>query len=98
MLDGLIPAVDGNVNPLFEREEDGELMLDPEGNPIPGMVTVGVQSSARATSALASNRFFSTFSTGSHAGWLSDAELKMIAEWLDLGAQYYNNPFDVPQD
>ena len=98
LLDRLIPALDGNGDPIFERDEDGELILDAEDNPIPVMVTVGVQSSARATSALASNRFFSTFSTGSHAGWLSDAELKMIAEWLDLGAQYYNNPFDVPQD
>jgi hypothetical protein len=22
--------------------------------------------------------------------------LRLIAEWLDIGAQYYNNPFDVP--
>ncbi len=29
-----------------------------------------------------------------HSGWLTEAELRLIAEWLDLGAQYYNNPFD----
>jgi hypothetical protein len=23
-------------------------------------------------------------------------ELRLVAEWLDIGAQYYNNPFDVP--
>ena len=33
---------------------------------------------------------------GSHEGYLSDAEKKLLAEWLDVGAQYYNNPFDVP--
>jgi hypothetical protein len=27
---------------------------------------------------------------------LSVDELRLIAEWLDIGAQYYNNPFDVP--
>jgi hypothetical protein len=49
------------------------------------------------------SRFFSCFDAGGtgcaaepHAGFLSTAELKLIAEWLDIGAQYYNNPFDVP--
>ena len=27
---------------------------------------------------------------------LSEAELRLLSEWLDIGAQYYNNPFDVP--
>ena len=31
---------------------------------------------------------------GSHAGYLSPAELRLLAEWLDIGAQYFNNPFD----
>jgi len=25
-----------------------------------------------------------------------DAELRLIAEWLDIGAQYYNDPFVAP--
>ncbi len=28
-----------------------------------------------------------------HKGWLTDGELRLISEWLDIGAQYYNNPF-----
>lgn len=45
----------------------------------------------------ASPRFFSRFDAGgSHEGRLSGHELRLIAEWLDLGAQYYNNPFDAP--
>ena len=35
---------------------------------------------------------------GAHEGFLTDIELKLIAEWLDIGAQYYNNPFDAPED
>ncbi|MBT8138871.1 MAG: hypothetical protein KJP25_03815 [Gammaproteobacteria bacterium] len=31
-----------------------------------------------------------------HSGMLSPAELRLLAEWLDLGAQYYNNPLDAP--
>ncbi len=29
-----------------------------------------------------------------HSGMLSAPELRLISEWLDIGAQYYNNPFD----
>jgi hypothetical protein len=47
--------------------------------------------------AQASARFFSRFDTGgSHAGYLTTAELRLIAEWLDIGAQYYNDPFAAP--
>ncbi len=31
-----------------------------------------------------------------HRGMLSAAELRLISEWLDIGAQYYNNSFDAP--
>jgi len=35
-----------------------------------------------------------------HAGMLTDSELKLISEWLDIGAQYFNNPVhpNVPED
>ncbi|MDH4072532.1 MAG: hypothetical protein OEV41_05440, partial [Gammaproteobacteria bacterium] len=68
---------------------------DANGNPI--LATVNVNPSMSAVGANASNRFFSRFDTGgSHEGYLSQAEKKLLAEWLDVGAQYYNNPFDVP--
>ena len=37
---------------------------------------------------------------GTHAGYLNGAELRLISEWLDIGAQNYNNPFDpnVPKN
>ncbi len=31
-----------------------------------------------------------------HTGYLSPAELRLIVEWLDIGAQYYNDPFVAP--
>jgi hypothetical protein len=41
--------------------------------------------------------FFAPFDAGgSHEGRLSEHELRLISEWLDVGAQYYNNPFDAP--
>jgi len=40
------------------------------------------------------SRFFEAFAAGgTHAGWLNDAELKLLTEWLDIGAQYFNDPF-----
>lgn len=33
-----------------------------------------------------------------HRGALSPSELRLISEWLDIGAQYYNNPFDSRLD
>lgn len=98
LLDKLVQAIDGNGNPIFETDDEGELILDTEGNPIPVLTTIRVRATARAGSAAASSAFFSPFTTGSHQGWLSKAELRLIAEWLDVGAQYYNNPFDTPQD
>jgi hypothetical protein len=31
-----------------------------------------------------------------HTRFLTTAELRLIAEWLDIGAQYYNDPFVAP--
>jgi hypothetical protein len=31
-----------------------------------------------------------------HTGYLSPAELRLIVEWLDIGAQFYNDPFVAP--
>ncbi len=70
--------------------------VDANGNQI--LATVNVNPSMSANGANASTRFLSRFdnSADMHNGYLSDAEKRLIAEWLDVGAQYYNNPFDVP--
>ena len=33
--------------------------------------------------------------TVDHTGFLTDAELRLVAEWQDIGGQYYNDPFDM---
>jgi hypothetical protein len=49
--------------------------------------------------AVDSQAFFSRFAPGgSHEGYLSPAELRLLSEWLDIGAQYYNDPFAAPAD
>ncbi|RLA05423.1 MAG: hypothetical protein DRQ47_01215 [Gammaproteobacteria bacterium] len=99
LVDRLIPLLDNNGDPVYEVDDEGELILDALGNPIPVMVNVAVSPALRVTGALASPRLFDLLQpAGTHFGWLSGAEIKLIAEWLDIGAQYYNNPFDVPQN
>jgi hypothetical protein len=62
---------------------------------LPTQVPVSIGPPTNAGSALGSAQFFNEFATGgTHAGYLSPAELRLIADWLDIGAQYFNNPFD----
>jgi hypothetical protein len=82
----------------IEQDENGDPILDAGGSEIPILVTVNVPSAMSTNGALASSRFMREFQFGGmHEGFLTSVELKLIAEWLDLGAQYYNNPFDVPE-
>ncbi|MEM9404365.1 MAG: hypothetical protein AAGA44_17990, partial [Pseudomonadota bacterium] len=86
-------TLDANGNLITLQQEVG---IDPDtGDPILQPVTVAPSMSV--VGANNSNAFFAPFEAGaSHEGYLSDAELRLISEWLDVGAQYYNNPFDAP--
>ena len=103
------PTCDGVADcPFVEREvtsETGvvtrELVLGADGNPIPLTEQLEVPASMSAGGARASARFFNRFAnfdaatdTVDHRGWLNPSELKLLAEWLDIRAAYYNNPFD----
>ena len=64
---------------------------------LPTQVEVPVAPSMSTSGALASAAFFDRFDQGgTHAGRLQPHELRLIAEWLDIGGQYYNDPFAVP--
>lgn len=97
LVDRQVQQVDANGNLVWLRDAQGNLVLDAAGNPIPVLVRVPIASPAVAGRA-ASSRLFSVFEgQGSHVGYLSAAELKLLGDWLDIGAQYYNSPFVVPQ-
>jgi hypothetical protein len=60
-------------------------------------VSVGPYLNAGAANGPLSVQFFQRFAAGSastHAQWMTPDELRLVAEWLDIGAQYFNNPFD----
>lgn len=70
---------------------------DQNGNPTTQTVAVGPYLTAGNARGGLSGRFLARFASGSgstHAGYLSPAELRLLSEWLDIGAQYFNNPFD----
>ena len=65
------------------------------GDPI--FATVPVAPPMTTAGARNSGRFFDRFAAGgTHEGRLTAAELRLLSEWVDIGAQYYNNPFLAP--
>jgi hypothetical protein len=91
------------VQLLFAHNEQALNMGVSTTLTVPAAMTPG---SANGTESKA--RFFSLFdgtykdpSVGKpgyvdHTNFLTPAELRLISEWLDIGAQYYNNPFVAP--
>jgi hypothetical protein len=70
---------------------------DQNGNPTQVTVAVGPYLNGGSARGALSATFLNRFAPGSgttHAGWMSPAELRLLSEWLDIGAQYFNNPFD----
>ncbi len=72
-------------------------MIDPTDPTKTITQSVGPYLNAGSANGGLSSQFMSRFAAGSastHAGWLSPDELRLVSEWLDIGAQYFNNPFD----
>jgi hypothetical protein len=70
--------------------------VDEDGNPV--FDVIPIPPPASTAGATASGDFFGRFENPNdlHYNILSPSERRLIAEWLDVGAQYYNNPFDAP--
>lgn len=89
----LVQALDEQGGPVYVTDGEGEPILDENGERIPVMVPV-LRPPSMSPSGARYGRFMNLFNAGgSHAGWLSAAELRLMSEWLDIGAQYYNDPF-----
>jgi len=73
-------------------------------NPAPPPATVPVQLAApmAAGSAGASTAFLRMFDGSfhdpvlDHTGFLTPGEIRLISEWLDIGGQFFNDPFVAP--
>lgn len=85
--------VGGNLQDRLVQVGTDPVTGEPQFAPVP------VPASLVAGNARGSVRFFAKFAPGgSHAGRLTPAELKLVSEWVDVGAQYFNDPFAAPLD
>jgi hypothetical protein len=71
-------------------------VVDDNGNPV---FTNPQLNPSMAGGNARGSRFFNVMNDNVHRGMLSTAELRLLSEWLDIGAQYYNDPFPpTPQN
>ena len=71
-------------------------VFDTAGNEI--LVPATLPAPMSAGNAVGS-RFFNVMNNARHRDMLTPAELRLLSEWLDIGAQYYNDPFPpTPQN
>lgn len=97
IVDALTPVLDINGDPVFEVDGNGDLVLDAMDNPIP-VQTTSLINPPLVAGTMRAGRFLGVFSaSGVHPDWLTEAELRLLSEWVDMGAQNYNDPFAVPQ-
>jgi hypothetical protein len=94
------PSGDEPLQPISYRQllfSHDIVIMNPADPTMPITQTVGPFLNAGSANGGISAQFMSRFASGSastHAGWLSPAELRLVSEWLDIGAQFFNNPFD----
>jgi hypothetical protein len=85
---------------LVERQV--QVGVDPVTG-LPQFAPVPVPASMSSAGARASARFFDklegrSVGTVNHSDFMSPSELRLLSEWLDIGAQYYNDPFVAPEN
>ncbi len=100
---------DANGNPILDQ--NGNEIFDTFGVPaamfttgysarssyfIEKMTETELQAGRRLKANDGSEIYFNGGTWVDHRGMLSAAELRLISEWLDIGAQYYNNSFAAP--
>jgi hypothetical protein len=95
-------------NVLFQHDEQTlnmgvlEDLTVTDPGPPPTQVPVMLAAPMAAGDAGASTAFLRMFDGSfhdpvlDHTGFLTTGELRLISEWLDIGGQYYNDPFVAP--
>lgn len=87
----------------FECEEPDLRLDDEDCTEVPITEPVPIPNRMSRNGAAASGNFFARFEQENdltdpdavdHRGMLNPNELRLLREWLDTGARYYNNPFD----
>lgn len=100
---GYLDLADGASANNNNVENSYEQLMNPFSvtsvDPVTGQtVTTQVRGAEFASGSAAGSHFFQFFENpdATHAGLLSPAEMRLLSEWVDIGAQYFNNPFNAP--
>ena len=100
-----VPLLDGNGDPVLDALGNPVFVFidDPAAVVTPSMTANGARRSyfmEKMTASELDNLGRTVSGVVDHSAMLSNDELKLISEWLDLGAQYFNDPFDpaAPQN
>ena len=91
------------LNAMGQLEDEClEFQTDPITNVMTCVAFRNVPASMSSNGAAASSRFFNKMQgsagTVDHSDFMSPSELRLLSEWLDIGAQYYNDPFTAPEN
>jgi hypothetical protein len=90
------------VNAMGQLEDIcDEFQTDPVTNVTTCVTFRGVPAAMSANGANASTRFFNKMQGTAgvdHSDFMSPSELRLVSEWLDIGAQYFNDPFTAPEN
>jgi hypothetical protein len=92
------------VNAMGQLEDEClQTQVDPVTNVVTCVQFRNVPAPMSANGARASARFFDklegrSVGTVNHSDFMSPSELRLLSEWLDIGAQYYNDPFVAPEN
>lgn len=105
---------DNEIVELVYRDPNGAVIPDANGQPIPIMRQINSdpnepdyelppEALMRLSNSAGSDffdRIQDTTLLPDHSGFMSQSELRLLREWLDIGGQYFNDPFDpdVPID
>jgi len=90
-----VQDVDENGNPVF----DTVIIDDPDKAVAPSMSGAGAMASLFVDKMLFADAHRDSWYAPAanhvdHSGFMSPDELRLVIEWLDIGAQYFNDPFD----
>jgi len=96
-----VASFDNAGNPIFYLDSNGDPITDANNNPIQQNELVDpaqIRGVNMVAGSAAASDFFDAMNgaAADHSGMMSASELRLIREWLDNGAQYYNDPFAAP--
>ncbi len=92
-----VQVIDGNGNPVTTFIDDPAARVNPTVSANGARASYFIEKMTETE--LSANRALSTLATDAnylnHSGFMTGDELRLVSEWIDLGAQYFNDPFDT---